>query len=364
MRQSQAAEYETDTAQPARLRQAFAMQIEACTRLGSPFTARLLEAIEPLLDATTATGRKILAWRGRLDALGDSVPLRLTGALHGMVREGRLPALAVLYPPAALPSAEALQTVLGRVLRGEDEALLGWLRFTPQTNEVARASLLYAGLVEITRLTGCAVGLYEVGSSAGLNLMLDRFAYDLGGRLLGEPGSRVQLRPRWDGPAPAGREPRILSRQGCDIAPLDIRNEEQRRRLSAYVWADQAERLQRLEAAIAITLPAPPRLERADAADWIERRIRLSGEPGVARVVMHSIAYQYFPPETQRRIQHHLESVGAAATAQAPLAWLAFEQRGEAGPALTLRLWPGGGEAVLAEGDAHGRQLRWHGHQE
>ncbi|WP_332699100.1 DUF2332 domain-containing protein [Bosea sp. (in: a-proteobacteria)] len=361
MSQNQASERGADATRSSGLRQAFAMQIEACAKLGSPFTARLLEAIEPLLDETTATGRKVLGWQGRLDALGDSVPLRLTGALHGMVREGRLPALAALYPPAAAPSVEKLRAVLVRVLRHEDEALLGWLRFTPQTNEVARASLLYAGLVEITRRTGSAIALYEIGSSAGLNLMLDRFAYELGGRKLGAAGSPVQLRPGWQGPTPAGPEPRILSRRGCDLAPLDILDEAQRRRLSAYVWADQAERLQRLEAAIAIALPAPPRLERADAADWIERRIGLSGEPGTARVVMHSIAYQYFPPETQRRIRHHLETVGAAATAQAPLAWLAFEQRGEEGPALTLRLWPDGEEEILARGDAHGRQVRWHG---
>lgn len=355
---------QTDIPNPVRsenIREAFAMQVEACERLGSPFTARLLEAVEPLLDESTQVGRAILAWPGRADALGDAVPLRLAGALHHLVRTGQAPALARLYPPQTLASLISLRQALAQVLRDHDAALQGWLRFTPQTNEVARASLLYAGLVEIARRTGCALVLHEIGASAGLNLMLDRFSYRLGGRELGDLGSPVRLEPGWTGPAPAGSEPRIVSRRGCDLSPLDVTREEHRQRLAAYIWADQSERLRRLEAAIAIARRNPPELEGCDAADWIERRIGATGEPGVAQVVMHSITFQYFPAESQERIRSHLEAAGAMATAGSPLAWLAFEQRGDGGPALSLRLWPGGEEVVLARADAHGRQLRWLG---
>lgn len=84
------------------------------------------------------------------------------------------------------------------------------------------------------------------------------------------------------------------------------------------------------------------------------------GEPGVAQVVTHSITFQYLPAASQARIRRHFEAAAAAA-AGSPLAWLAFEQRGDGGPALSLRLWPGGEEIILALADAHGRQVRWLG---
>ena len=54
-----------------------------------------------------------------------------------------------------------------------------------------------------------------------------------------------------------------------------------------------------------------------------------------------------------------MEEAGGLATPEAPLAWLAFEQFGDDGPRLTLQLWPGGGERVLAVADAHAREVRW-----
>lgn len=348
-----------DQAPDDRISRAFALQVAACDRLGSPFTAKLLAALQPLLDDGTQTGRKVLGWPGQPDANGDSVPLRLAGALHHLVRTGAAPTLARLYPPNEPPDPDALSSALRAVLAEQDTVLAGWLAFAPQTNEVARASLLHAGLGQIARRTGCALALHEIGASAGLNLMLDRFAFRLGGRCFGDAASGVRLEPGWSGPPPSGDEPRIVSRRGCDLAPLDVGLAEHRQRLIAYVWADQAQRLARLEAAIAIARRDPPLLERADAADWIERVILPDGQDGIARVVMHSIAFQYFPAPAQERIRRHLAAVGAAAAQRSPLAWLAFEQRAGGRPALTLRLWPDGAESVLAEADAHVREVRW-----
>ena len=59
-----------------------------------------------------------------------------------------------------------------------------------------------AGLLVVTARTGLPLALYELGASAGLNLMLDRFSYQLGGLLTGVEGSPVRLAPSWKGPAP------------------------------------------------------------------------------------------------------------------------------------------------------------------
>ena len=137
-----------------------------------------------------------------------------------------------------------------------------------------------------------------------------------------------------------------------------------RERLLAYVWPDQADRLARVEAAIGVATADPPPLDRAEAAAWTEAALDpATDEAGVARVLMHAVALQYAPEETTARIAAHAARVGAAATGEAPFAWLRFEADPEFGErgSLRLTLWPGGGERVLALGDTHGEKLHWLG---
>jgi hypothetical protein len=254
-----------------------------------------------------------------------------------------------------LPDAETLWRELRPIL--EDEALGPWLDSAPQTNEVGRSAVLMSGLLVAAARFALPLRLYELGASAGLNLQLDRYAYDLGGRAAGDPASPLRLRPDWKGAPPPEAMVRIIGRAGTDLNPVAL--PENRERLIAYVWPDQAQRLAQLDAAIALAAQDPPRLDRADAADWIEARLSLTPEPGVTRVVMHSVAFHYFPEATQQRVAAHIEAAGAAASAEAPLAWLRYEEQpGDAHFSLRLRTWPGG-DRLLAWTHPHGKSVNW-----
>ena len=103
-------------------------------------------------------------------------------------------------------------------------------------------------------------------------------------------------------------------------------------------------------------------VERADAAAWLENSLPLEPEPGVCRVVMHTIAFQYFGAEAQDRILRHLAAVGERATGTAPLAWLSFEAAAtgaERRPELMLTVWPGGDGVKLATAQPHGAEIEW-----
>src|SRR3546814_7981969 len=52
-------------------------------------------------------------------------------------------------------------------------------------------------------------------------------------------------------------------------------------RLSAYVWAEKPERLDRLRRAIAMVRARPVRLDKGDAADWVEARLAEPQADGV-----------------------------------------------------------------------------------
>ncbi len=351
--------YNTPMNQHDIIRDAFRQQSQWCARLGSPFTSLLMSVFAEHLDETTQAGRALLNWDGSADPLGDAVSLRLAGALHALVRRGELPDLAALYPPHPLPSSEALAAAASQALHQADDAVVDWLRHPPQTNETARSAALYAGFLAIADATRLPLHLFELGASAGLNLIADRYQYNLGGLQAGAAGSPLTLRPEWEGPPPPDGAVEVAARRGCDRAPLDLTNEQHCERLIGYVWPDQAERLARVETAIALARDQAVRLDTAEAADWVEAQISVEPVPGVTRVLFHSIAWQYFSAQAQSRITRRMVQAGERATPDAPLAWLAFEQRDNKGPALSLRLWPGGHERVLATADAHVSKVTW-----
>ncbi|WP_407526763.1 DUF2332 domain-containing protein [Methylobacterium oryzisoli] len=339
-----------------RVRLSFAVQAGHCERLGSPFTAALLRLVAARLTGETALGRRILDWPG--DPEADALPLRLAGGLHALVRRNRLPDLAALYPPAA-PDPEALWAALADAFAAPD--LDPWLDSAPQTNEVARSGVLMPGLMAVAALTGSRpIVLWEIGASAGLNLVLDAYAYDLGGRAAGRTGAALRLAPDWTGPPPPDAPVRIAARRGVDLNPLDVTDPQHRERLTAYVWPDQTARLVRLEAALALAAADPPPLDRGDAVAWLAGRLAEPPRPGRVRVVQHSIALQYLPIQGQAQVAALLGEAGARATPDTPLAWLAYEFEG--GPAsLRLTLWPGGETHQLATAHPHGQWVRWEG---
>jgi hypothetical protein len=343
------------SATEAAVRAAFARQAEWATKLDSPFMALLCGLLGERLDRSSGAGRKVLDWPGEADPFGDALPLRLAGGLHALVRRGDAPGLASCYPPNPLADREAFWAALAPVL--EEPGLLPWLDGAPQTNEVGRSAVLMAGLMVVADLFPQPMELLELGASAGLNLVLDRYGYDLGGVRAGDPGSPLRLSPEWRGAAPPDAPVAVERRRGVDLHPLDARSDGDR--LLAYVWPDQARRLAQLEAALAIAAEDPPGIEPGDAAHWLEERLAEPLQAGTSRVVLHSIAFQYFPEASKARIAAAMEQAGAEATFAKPLAWLRYEHEGGERIELRLKAWPGGEERLLACGHPHGSEVEW-----
>ncbi len=362
-------ESQTDVA--TAVRDAFLVQAQACDRLGSPFTAEICRVLAAGLDPENALERSVLEWRGDPSPFADSVPLRLVGALHGLVRAGRAPRLAALYPPQPLAEPQRLLAAVRSTLREHPDFIRAFLDHPPQTNEVGRSAVLMAGWLQIAARTGHPLSLFELGASAGLNLIADRYAYRFGeipwrraaGPGTHEASAQATVTCDWSGPLPPLDAPlQIRARRGCDRHPLDVTDPAQRERLIAYVWADQRARLERLDAAIRVMQTEPVRIEACEAQDWLPSVLPLASEPYVTRVVFHSIFWSYLKPQAQAQIAAHLAMVGAAASAERPLAWLRLELAGRDEPAaLKLTLWPGGADELLARAHPHGTWVRWLG---
>ncbi|TBW40742.1 DUF2332 family protein [Siculibacillus lacustris] len=334
-------------------------QARMCRDLGSPFTARLCDILARDLDRTTAFGRRILTWTG--DPRRDALALRACGALNALAHSGDAAELAAVWPPERVDD-HRLAGVIADILPRFDLRLTEGLASPPQTNEVGRSAVLLGGALVVAAETGLPLELFEIGASAGLNLLFDRHRYDLGVGTWGPAASAVRIACDWRGtPPPLDAPLAVIARAGCDLMPIDPGDPHDRRRLLAYIWADQTERLERTRAALEAAAAAGLRVERAEAGDWTEDHLAAPPRSGRVRVVMHSVAWQYMAEATRARITDRLAAAGAAATAAAPLAWLRMEGDAVApeSAAVLLTLWPGGETRALGRADFHGRWVAW-----
>jgi len=341
------------------LADAFHDQARSNRALGSPFTARVLSLLADKLAPGTPVIDRMLAWQGDVSNRGASLPLRLLGGLHALVLTGACAPLVACYPPQDRRDDAALSAALDVALADHGETLMRWLDTPPQTNEVRRAAVMIAAARWLSaRFEIADFVLSELGASAGLNLMWDKFRLDLACGVFGPRASSVRLDPDWRGPCPpSAAVPRVIDRRGVDLAPLDPHDPADALRLTSYLWPDQTHRMERARAAMAL---AEAKVDTGDAADWLARRLARA-HPGAIHLVTHTVAWQYFPPETHQGCLDALEAAGAKARADAPLARLSMEgdaRKGE-GAAIELTLWPGGELVRLGRIDFHGRWVDW-----
>lgn len=342
---------------PSTTLEVITFQAGECGRAGSPLYERILSGVA---DDLRAGGISAEVLDGRDDdPFGSALALRLLGAVHRLVLDGRAPDLAALYPSVGgdPTNGDPAATFLTAMRRNRDEVARRLVDGV-QTNEVGRSAVLVGGYAEVARRTGLPLRVLEVGASAGLNLRFDHFAYDTGSQVAGDAASPVRFEGVWEGPPPLlPQHFDIAERRGCDRNPLDATTDEGGKVLLSYVWPDQRERIALLAAAIEVARRVPVVLDVADAADWTAARLDEQGV-GMASVVVHSIMLQYLPALRRRRFRAAIEHAGQKATVGAPVAWLRMEPAGDRAE-LRLTMWPGGAEELLATAGYHGRPIWW-----
>jgi hypothetical protein len=347
--------------------EAFRLQAEFCGKFGSPLYEELLGRAAADIERRGPVARILDGWTG--NPIPDALVLRLMGAVHHRVLTGAAPELARYYPSVGgTPAWPATGDAFLHLVDSEAASLRPALDRHVQTNEIRRSASLGAGFLTIAAAHGLPLSMFEIGSSAGLNLCWDRYRYEMteygveGGPprpVWGNPASPVLVRTGWEGPLDVfANDATVVARAGCDLSPVDVCDPEQVRVLESFIWADQLERLAQLRAAVALTRQDPPALTRQHAGDWLAEQLAIP-RAGVVTVIFHSIMWWYLSEEERERVTETIKAAGSRATSNAPLAWLNLELKGASDPDLRLTQWPGGGEIVLAHADPHGRYVRW-----
>lgn len=325
---------------------------------GAPNTARVIRGLLAVLDGNTATGRRMAEWAGL--TLKDAMPLRINGGLHNLVLTRADSRLGAVYG-GELTDQNAIDALVRDVVERFDARLLPWLDGPPQTNEAGRSASVMAGLLWLAQRVPARFEMLELGASAGINTMMNRYFYDLGGVRVGPRSSLMQIVPEWRGAPPPAGPVEITSIRGCDVAPVDLTDPAAVVMLKSYVWPEARARMQRIDAAAALARSAPPLVAAQDAAAFVEAALAQPQAGGQCRVLFHSIVWQYIPDDQRARIISAMETAAAQASADRPLAWITLEtNRATFRHELHVRHWPGGGEAqLLACAHPHGAWVEW-----
>jgi hypothetical protein len=229
------------------------------------------------------------------------------------------------------------------------------------TNEVGRSAILHPGFRVLA--AGQPLSLIEIGPSAGLNLIWDRYGvrYTKDGAtaatINGDAPLVIGCEARGDRLPPTGPTPAVAGRVGLELNPVDLANEDDRDWLRALIWPDQVSRLTRLDRAIELFRQETPPILAGDALALLPDA--LAAVPaGQAPVVYHTIAVYQF----SREMREALESILVIAGLRRPVWRLSFEYDGALYLLSAIKYADGTREEIrLASCHPHGTWLEWLG---
>jgi hypothetical protein len=281
----------------------------------------------------------------------DGVILRFLGTLPPAKRQPNLLFAAARYLLGAPPDVSGLRDLIRQDRAGLSRVMLA--RRT-QTNEPARCATLLPALAQLP----APLALIEVGASAGLTLLFDRYSYDYAGHLVtgSDPGApTLRCDPRGPVPVPE-RMPAIAWRAGLDLNPLDVSDDDDVRWLSCLVWPGESDRQERLAAAVASARRDPPPVHRGDLLTDLPA-LAAQAPAGATLVIYHSAVLAYVAAEDRGRF---VDTVGSI-----PAVWLSNESPGVV-PGTSAPACQGGpfvlardGRTPLACTDPHGAWVHW-----
>jgi hypothetical protein len=322
-------------------------QAVACRRSSQLYGALMSELAHLLGAHSGGELKEVLetAWAERAFAVWYERPLLLALALHDMALEnpGTHP-LSRAYPscggdPARFSGELVLEAVslLSNSELHRELLKSGYV----QTNDVSRGVVWVWTMAALQNLLPAEIALFDLGASAGLNLLADQLAHHWPGLWRDGHGQTLKLEPI----------PKITARIGYDRSPTEIRDPVAVRRLRASVWADDLARMKRLDEALALALQFRNE-ERLwiGTADLLQMPALVFDEcrkRGTAAVIYHTYAADYLPSERRADFERFMRDL-LVKLPDGSL-WIEFESARS-----------GSGGSRLSAGTANGElRVRW-----
>ena len=296
---------------------------------------------------------------------GELVPNLLFAAVHFLLLQGTthhyLSAFfpSVSHPPSGNGDPYAYFRSFCLEKKDDIRHLISTKRV--QTNEVQRCACLLPAFALVARESERALSVVDIGASAGLNLLWDRYGYDYGpGGKYGNADSPVQIPCTLRGqqkPRIPQVFPHVASRVGIDLNPMDVSDPEEMLWLRSLVWPEHTIRAELLQQAIGLAKQNPPRVIAGDVLDVLPDVLpELPDDSTIC--LFHSHTLYQFPQELRNRLSSQIAELSRGRN----LFEISFEWwRGKEQPLLELGRIRNGNreEEVLAYCNPHGEWLQW-----
>jgi hypothetical protein len=325
-----------------------------CRENGSPLYEELSHGIadDPEMLALAAEAQQRLG-----------IPNLLFAAVHFLLLSGIEHPLTAHYPGLAKeqPTGSPVYPVFREFCLTHRDRIASLVSSRlSQTNVIRRCACLLPVFAAVADGAGSReLVQIEIGCSAGLNLLWDRYHYDYGSSLTwGDPASPVRLTTELRGNVPIPRLPPldVVWRMGIDIRPIQLEDEDSIRWLRALIWPEHIERQRRLLAAIELAKKHPPKLVEGDASERLADALREAPPQGTCCVFATHTLF-FFAPDAIRRTFDALREHSRLR----PVYLVSMEGTGNSHSELKVARFEDGDQTVthVANCSPHGRWLQW-----
>lgn len=247
---------------------------------------------------------------------GQPVPNLLFGAVHYLLLKGSEHELKDYYP--SLVEYPRSDHSLFRVFKdfcleneGEIKEILK--DNIVQTNEVRRCAYLFPVFSYIYEQTGKPLALIEIGTSAGLQLLWDQYAYSYGtGETYGKKDSAVHLESKVrEGRLPEhllNDVPPVAERTGVDLNIVDVTVTEEKLWLEALIWPEHADRRRNFLRAAGKLQQHPLALLEGDGVSLLPEIAATMPEDSTL-CIFHTHVANQLPEEKKSRLEEYVKDI-------------------------------------------------------
>lgn len=293
---------------------------------------------------------------------GQPVPNLFFGAVHYLLMKGKDHEVREYYGSLVNHSRDALTAFpyfKDFCLKYQHELICILKNKLVQTNEVRRCSYLYPAFCYIYEKTKRPLALVEIGTSAGLQLLWDKYGYSYNSdeEVYGEARSELRISSKMQGARPPfmlKQSPPVSSRTGIDLHINDLNNPDDYLWLKSLIWPDHTERIANFERASKCLETQSVDLIEGDGVKLITD-IALKIPQNAVVCVFHTHVANQIPNEDKHDLIEHIKKLGGERDV-----FHLYNNMWDMGQ-LHLDYYLGGKEynETLAETDGHGRWFKW-----
>lgn len=254
-----------------------------------------------------------LAARSRV---GQPVPNLLLGAVHYLLLRGVEHPLAEYYPSIRNNPREpstTFQDFKEFCIHYENELIQLIKTKLVQTNEAGRCAYLYPTFCHIYRVTGKPLALIEIGTSAGFQLLWDKYSYSYNtNRKYGDIGSILEISAEIRGgafPFILEQSPPVSSRVGLDLHVNDVNDAEDYLWLKALIWPEHKERISQFDKAVMCVQQERLELIEGDGVSLLPHiALNVTGDSTLC--LFHTHVANQFSYDHKVMLEGHIRALG------------------------------------------------------